>query len=68
MVCLQADMAVLQKRKRMNKPSGLPSADYWSGTEGTDGPGGSWFVHDGDGKVRVNNVRQRVGRRVVCVP
>jgi len=68
MVCLQADMAVLQKRKRMNKPSGLPSDNYWTGTENTDNPGNSWIVNDNDGKVNVNNNHQSNDRRVVCVP
>jgi hypothetical protein len=49
-------------------PSGLPDADYWTGTEYADGPGGSWVVDAGDGKVNVVFDPQSLDFRVVCVP
>ena len=68
MFCLKADTAVAQKRKRSIVRSGLPSDNYWTGTENTDNPGNSWIVNDNDGIVNVNNDNQSNSNRVVCVP
>jgi len=49
-------------------PAGLPRGDYWTGTQGTDGPGFSWIVGVYGGVVSVTNCLQSNQRRVVCVP
>ena len=49
-------------------PSGLPGDVCWTGTEDTDGPGGSWVVDGRDGEVGVSTGHRSHGRRVVCVP
>lgn len=51
---------------RMSRRAGLPSDNYWTGTEVTDNPGNSWIVNDNGGNV--NNDDQGNDNRVVCVP
>ena len=56
------------KRKRNNWRSGLPTNNYWTGTEDPDNPGNSWNVNDNGGNVNAGNNNQTNDNRVVCVP
>ena len=47
---------------------GLPSDNYWTGTENTDNPDNSWNFNDNGGIVNVNNNDQSNTARAVCVP